>query len=160
MAPLVMPQLAVGSGLTTWMLRLGLADSLVGVALAHLVYVLGYVVLALIPAFSPELTRNEEAATLLGASPLQRFLTVTLPASRGPVLLAAALGLAVSWSQYGTSLGVGGGMPLLPLLAVPYLRSDPQVGAAVTLMLVLPTLLLAGLAGLAIRADPVPGGAL
>jgi putative spermidine/putrescine transport system permease protein len=152
-APLVVPQVAVGSGLTTWWLRLGLADSLVGVALAHLVYVLGYVVLALIPAFSPELTRNEEAATLLGASQVQRFRTVTLPASRGPVLLAVALGFAVSWSQYGTSLGVGGGIPLLPLVAVPYLRSDPQIGAAVTVLLLLPTLILTGLAGRQISAD-------
>ena len=154
LAPLVIPQLAVGTGLTTWMLRLGLADTLLGVALAHLVYVLGYVVLALVPAFSAELTRAEEAATVLGAGRLHRLRTVTLPASRGPVLLAAALGFAVSWSQYGTSLGVGGGIPLLPLVAVPYLRSDPQIGAAVTLLLLLPSLVLAGLAGHAISVDP------
>lgn len=152
-APLVVPQLAVGTGLTTWMLRLGLADSLAGVVLAHLVYVLGYVVLALVPAFSPELTSNEEAASTLGAGPLRRFLTVTLPASRGAVLLAVALGFAVSWSQYGTSLGVGGGIPMLPVVAVPYLRSDPQIGAAVTVVLLLPALVLAVLAGRSLTVE-------
>lgn len=158
LAPLVVPQLAVGTGLTRWMLRLGLADTLVGVALAHLLYVLGYVVLALIPAFTPELCRAEEASDAFGASTVQRMWSVTLPASRGPLVLAAALGFAVSWSQYGTSLGVGGGLPLLPLVAVPYLRADPQIGAAVTLLLLVPSVALVAVAARALTGSRRSGG--
>jgi putative spermidine/putrescine transport system permease protein len=154
LAPLIVPQLAVGTGLTTWLLRLGLADSIPGVALAHLVYVLPYVTIALVPAFTPELRAREEAASLLGAGRLLRWWTVTLPASVPAVALAVALGFAVSWSQYGTSLAVGGGLPLLPLVTVPFVRADPQVGAALVLALLTPALVLAGAAALLSARSP------
>lgn len=136
--PLVVPPLAVGTGLATWLLRLGLADSIAGVTIAHLLYVLPYVVLGLLPGFDRALSDREEAAEVLGAGSMLRFGTVTLPAMRASVALAAALGFIVSWSQYGTSLAVGGGIPLLPLVVVPFLRADPQIGAALTVVLLLP----------------------
>jgi ABC-type spermidine/putrescine transport system permease subunit II len=150
LAPLIIPQLALGSGLASWMLRLGLADTVWGVAIAHLPYVLGYVVLALVPAFTPELERNEEAATVMGSGRVNRLWSVTLPACRASLVLAGAFGLAVSWGQYGTSLAVGGGLPLFPLIAVPYLRSDPQVGAVASIVLILPALVLIVAAGRAL----------
>jgi ABC-type spermidine/putrescine transport system permease subunit II len=83
---------------------------------------------------------------VLGARPLLRFRTVTLPACVPALALAVALGFAVSWSQYGTSLAAGGGRPTLSLVTIPFLRADPQVGAALTLVLLAPALLLAGAA--------------
>jgi ABC-type spermidine/putrescine transport system permease subunit II len=156
LAPLIVPQLAVGTGLTTWLLRLGLADTLFGVALAHLVYVLPYVVVALATAFTPELRAREEAAAVLGAAPLLRFRTVTLPACLPALALGVALGFAVSWSQYGTSLAAGGGLPMLPLVTVPFVRADPQVGAALVLVLVAPALVIAGAAVLLSPRTPAP----
>jgi ABC-type spermidine/putrescine transport system permease subunit II len=146
LAPLLVPQLAVGAGLTTWLLRLGLADSVVGVGTAHLLYVLPYVVLALLPGFDDDLREAQEAAEALGASRRLRLTSVTLPALRANLVLAVALGFVVSWSQYGTSLAAGGGMPLLPLVVVPFVRADPQVGAALTVVLLIPAILLAAVA--------------
>lgn len=143
LSPLVIPQLAVGAGLTTWLLRLGLADTITGVAAAHLLYVLPYVVLALLPGFGARLTAEQEAASVLGARRLLLHRTVTLPALKANLALALALGFVVSWSQYGTSLAVGGGMPLLPLIVVPFVRADPQLGAALTVVLLLPAIALA-----------------
>lgn len=153
LAPLLVPQLAVGAGLATWLLRLGLADSILGVGTAHLLYVLPYVVLALLPGFDDELRSAQEAADALGASGPLRLWSVTLPALRANLALAVALGFVVSWSQYGTSLAVGGGMPLLPLVVVPFVRSDPQVGAALTMVLLLPAVLLATVAAMSNRTN-------
>ena len=70
----------------------------------------------------------------------QRFVSVTLPAVRRQVALALALGFTISWAQYGTSLGVGAGVPMLPLLLVPLVRSDPQVAAVLDIIFIAPPL--------------------
>lgn len=139
--PLLLPPLVVGAGLRVWFLRLGLADSLVGLVLAHLVFVMPYCIMILTPGFTPELLRRESAAMVLTGDLRQRFFSVTLPALRRQVALALALGFTISWAQYGTSLGVGGGVPMLPLLLVPLVRADPQVAAVLDVVLIAPPLI-------------------
>lgn len=140
LAPLLIPPLVVGEGLQVWFLRLGLADSLLGVALAHLVYVVPYMVIILTPGFTTELARQEEAARGLGGSKWDVLRLITLPGMASPIALALAMAFTVSWSQYGTSLGVGGGLPMLPLVLVPFVRSDPQIAAVLDLIFLLPPL--------------------
>ena len=60
----------------------------------------------------------------------------------GRIAVAVVLGFTVSWSQYGTSLGVGGGIPMLPLVLVPFVRSDPQVAAVLDLVFLIPPFVL------------------
>lgn len=141
--PLLVPQFATGTGLTTWFLRLGLADRLPGLVLAHLVYVLPYVVLVLTPAFDDRLRRLEEAARTAGAGTVPRLRFVTLPALARSTAVAVLLGFLVSWSQYGTSLAVGGGRLTLPIVLLPFVDRDPQVTAALSLVFLLPPVLAA-----------------
>lgn len=138
--PLLLPPLVVGEGLRVWFLRLGLADSITGIVLAHLVFVIPYATLILAPGFTPELRTRESAAMMLNGDLTQRFTTITLPALRRQTALALAMGFTVSWAQYGTSLGVGGGVPMLPLLLVPLVRADPQVAAVLDFILIIPPL--------------------
>jgi putative spermidine/putrescine transport system permease protein len=140
-SPLLLPPLVVGEGLQVSFLRLGLTDTIVGVALAHLVYVIPYMVLILRPAFTTSLIEQEQAASGLGASGWWRMRMVTLPGVAPSLLLAAAMGFTVSWSQYGTSLGVGGGIPTLPIVLVPFVGSDPQVAAVLDLIFLVPPLI-------------------
>ncbi len=138
--PLLVPPFATGSGLTEWFIRLGIADSLGGLVLAHLVPVLPYVVLILASGFGPDVRELEEAAAVHGAGPVRRLALVTLPALAPVLAVAALLGFLVSWSQYGLSLAVGGGTPMLPLLLVPYIASDPQVASVLALIFLAPAL--------------------
>ncbi len=138
--PLLVPPYAVGTGLVAWLLRLGLADSVPGLVAAHLVYVLPYVVLVLTPAFGAEVRRQEEAARTLGAGTGARLALVTLPATAPSTALASLLGFLVSWSQYGTSLAVGGGRLTLPVVLLPFVERDPQVAATLSLVFLLPPL--------------------
>jgi len=136
--PLLVPSYATGTGLTPWFLRLGLADTLAGLVLAHLVIVLPYVTVVLLSAFGPPVTALEEMARSQGLTTAQRLRWVTLPAV-GPSLAAAVLlGFLVSWSEYGSSLAVGGGRPMLPLVLLPFVRSDPQVASALSLLFLAP----------------------
>ncbi len=139
--PLLVPPFATGSGLTEWFIRLGLSDTLAGLVVAHLVPVLPYVVLILASGFGPEVRDLEEAAAVHGAGRARRLLLVTLPALAPVVAVAALLGFLVSWSQYGLSLAVGGGTPMLPLELVPFVASDPQVAAVLSLVFLGPAVL-------------------
>lgn len=140
-APLLVSQFATGTGLTAWIIRLNLSDTLPGLVAAHLVYVLPYVVLLLAPGFGPEVTRLEEAARTLGAGPLRRLVLVTVPAVRPALAAASLLGFLVSLGQYGTSLAVGGGLPMLPLVLLPFVQTDPQLAAALALLFLAPAVL-------------------
>lgn len=143
-APLLVSQFATGTGLTAWFIRLGLADTLPGLVAAHLVYVLPYVVLLLAPGFGPVVTRLEEAARTFGAGPLRRLALVTVPAIRPALAAAVLLGFLVSLGQYGTSLAVGGGLPMLPLVLLPFVQTDPQLAAALSLLFLAPAVLALG----------------
>jgi putative spermidine/putrescine transport system permease protein len=140
-APVLVPPFATGTGMAAWFLRLGLADQVAGLVAAHLVYVLPYAVLILAPAFDDGLRRLEEAASTAGAGPTARLRLVTLPATARSLTVAALLGLLVSWSQYGTSLAVGGGRLTLPVVLLPFVDSDPQLAATLSLVFLAPPLM-------------------
>lgn len=136
--PLLVPSYATATGLTEWFLRLGLADTLAGLVLAHLVVVLPYVVVVLAGGFGPRVAELEEMGRTMGLSPAAAFRQVTLPAVRPTLAAAAFLGFLVSWSEYGASLAVGGGRPMLPVVLLPFVRSDPEVAAALSLLFLAP----------------------
>lgn len=144
--PLLMPSYLAGFGLTEWFIRLGIDGTILGLVLAHIVLVLPYTVLVLLSGFGHEVEALEEMASTAGAGPLRQLGWVTIPALR-PVLGAAALlSFLVSWSQYGSSLAVGGGRPTLPIVMLPYIRNDPQVAAALAILFIVPSLIALALA--------------
>ncbi len=139
--PLLVPSYVVGTGLTEWFIRLGLDGTLLAVVAAHLPFVLPYVTIVLLSGFGPRLTEIEEMAKVSGISPLRRLAWVTLPAAAPTVTAAALLGFLVSWSDYGASLAVGAGRPMLPVVLLPFIGPDPQVAAALALLFLAPAIL-------------------
>ena len=152
-APLLVPSYAVGTGLTEWFIRLGLDGTLPALVAGHLTFVLPYVVLVLLSGFGPRLIALEEVARVNGLSPSRRLLWVTLPAAAPTVGAAALIGFLVSWSDYGTSLAIGGGRPMLPVVLLPFVGADPQVAATLALLFLVPAV---GVLAVAIRAGRMP----
>ena len=138
--PLLVPPFASGTGLTQWFIRLGLIDTLAGLVLAHLTVAIPYAVLVLLSGFGPGLRGLEEMARASGLTPRQRLAWVTLPALRPGLVIAGFLCFLVSWSQYGLSLAVGAGRPTLPIILLPFVRSDPQIAAVLSLLFIAPAL--------------------
>ena len=151
--PLLVPSYAVGTGLTEWFIRLDLDGTLPALVAGHLTFVLPYVILVLLSGFGPRLTALEEVAQVNGLSPLRRMLWVTLPAAAPTVGAAALIGFLVSWSDYGTSLAVGGGRPMLPVVLLPFVGADPQVAATLALLFLAPAV---AVLALAVRAGRMP----
>ena len=142
--PLLVPPFASGTGLTQWFIRLDLTDTLPGLVLAHLTVAIPYAVLVLLSGFGPGLRGLEEMARASGLSPRQRLVWVTLPALRPGLVIAGFLCFLVSWSQYGLSLAVGAGRPTLPIILLPFVRSDPQIAAVLSIVFIAPALAVLG----------------
>ena len=141
-APILTPPLTVSMGVQVLFIRLGLADTALGVALVHLVFALPYVVLIMASAFAALGPEWEQQARSLGASPARALWHVTLPMLRPSLAVAALLAFLVSWSQYALTLLIGGGQVwTLPLLVFAAARSsDPALTAAAALLFIAPTL--------------------
>jgi putative spermidine/putrescine transport system permease protein len=115
--PTVVPPVAMGMGLNILFLRLGLAGTITGVVLVHLIPVLPYTVFALIGVFARYDPHYEYQAQVLGASRARVFIGVTLPLLLPGLLVASLFAFLVSWSQYLLTLLIGGGQVItLPLL--------------------------------------------
>ncbi len=115
--PILVPPLAATMGVHLTFIRLGLADTIFGVFLVHLVPTVPYTTIILASVFTERGTELEEAARTLGATPWQTFLYVTLPSIAPGVAVAALFAFLVSWSQYILTVLIGGGNVLtLPML--------------------------------------------
>lgn len=141
--PILSPSFAVATGSHALFLKYGLTDSLFGVICSHLIPAIPYCVLLLTGSFSRLDTDLEAQAQSLGASPMNVFRYVTFPAIAPGLAVAAAFGFLISWSQYLTTLFVGGGkIQTLPLVLVSFQRSgDDAVTAALTLIFIAPAII-------------------
>jgi putative thiamine transport system permease protein len=107
--PLLVPQIAFLPGLQMFLLGTGLASGLWPVLLAHLVFVLPYVFLALSDPFRHWDPRLGTIGAALGHGPGVVLWRLRLPMLLRPLLAAAAIGFAVSVGQYLPTLLPGGG---------------------------------------------------
>ncbi|MPZ12745.1 MAG: ABC transporter permease subunit, partial [Kiloniellaceae bacterium] len=78
----------------------------------------------------------------LGAGRVQVFLQVTLPAIAPGLLVASMFTFLVSWSQYVTTLLIGGGRVItLPLVLFPVITGgNSSNAAAISLVFVAPAI--------------------
>ena len=107
--PLVVPQVAFLFGMQVLLVHAGWDGTFAAVVWAHLVFVLPYLFLSLADpwrAFDPRITR---AAASLGASRWRTLLRIKLPLLARPLLIAVAVGFAVSVGQYLATLFAGAG---------------------------------------------------
>jgi putative thiamine transport system permease protein len=108
-APLLVPQVSFLFGLQVMLVSMGLDGSWSGLAWSHLLFVLPYVFLSLADPFRSLDERYARSALCLGASPARVFWRIKLPMLRRPVLVALAVGFAVSAGQYLPTLFAGAG---------------------------------------------------
>lgn len=150
--PLLLPQIAFLFGFQVLLARWGLDGTLLAVGWAHLPFVFAYVMIALADPWAALDRRYARAAAALGASPLRVLLAVRLPMLRRPLLIAGAVGFAVSVAQYLPTLFAGAGRVATLTTEAVTLSSGADrriVGLYGTLQALLPLLAYAG--ALAVR---------
>ncbi len=143
--PSVAPEIVLAASMLLVFAAIGLQLGFLTVILAHAAFTVSYafvVVRARIAGLDGAL---EEAALDLGASPLQVFGKVTLPAILPAVLAAGLLVFALSIDDYVvTSFVAGVGATTLPLQIYSMVKSgvSPEINAVSTVLLLSSALLL------------------
>lgn len=107
--PLILPQMSFLYGLQAAAASIGPGHGLALVAWGHLLFVLPYVYLSLADPWRAWDRRYERVARGLGAGPARLLFGVKLPMLLAPVLIAAAVGIAVSTALYLPTVLLGAG---------------------------------------------------
>jgi putative thiamine transport system permease protein len=107
--PLLVPQVSFLFGLQVLLVILRLDGTWIGLVWSHLLFVLPYVFLSLADPYRNLDDRYTRSALCLGAAPNRVFWRVKLPMLRQAVLVALAVGFAVSAAQYLPTLFAGAG---------------------------------------------------
>jgi putative thiamine transport system permease protein len=108
-APLLLPQIGFLFGIETLLVRSDLDGTWSGLVWTHFLFVLPYVYLSLSEPWRALDPRYERTARCLGRGPLAVLVTLKLPLLARPILVALALGFAVSVGQYLPTLFAGAG---------------------------------------------------
>jgi len=93
------PVMILAIPLTVLYIRLGLSDTLIGVALAHTSMVLPFVILITSSIFASVPVEYEEAAMIFGLSHARAFLKITLPLALPGLAAAAIFTFIMSWNE-------------------------------------------------------------
>ncbi len=143
MLPVIVPPLCVAMGLHLWFIKLGLAETFMGVVLVHLTFCLPYSIFVMWGVFSNYNPDYENQARSLGASSWKIVLRVMLPLTLPGIMVAGLFSFLLSWSQYLSTLIIGGGrITTLPILLFALMGSgDRPVAAAVSIVFVAPAFL-------------------
>ena len=107
--PLLVPQIGFLFGLQVVLVSLDLDGGWAALIWSHLLFVLPYIFLALSDPWRALDERYQRTAACLGASPARAFWAIKLPMLLRPVLMAAAVGFAVSVAQYLPTVFAGAG---------------------------------------------------
>jgi len=131
MLPVIVPPLCVAMGLQLWAIKLGLAETFIGVVLVHLTFCLPYSVFVMWGVFSNYDPDYENQARSLGANSWEIITRVMLPLTLPGIMVAGLFSFLLSWSQYLSTLIIGGGrITTLPILLFAHMGSRDRPEAA------------------------------
>lgn len=98
--PMATPEVVMGSSLLTLFLMLGIPSGGLAILIAHIMFCVSFVVVAVKARVATLDPRLEEAAADLGATPAQTFLRVTLPLAAPGIAAGALLAFSLSFDDY------------------------------------------------------------
>jgi multiple sugar transport system permease protein len=154
------PSIALAVPLAALFVGLGLYDHPAGVGLwlAHTLIALPFAFLVLRSAFRAVPVELEEAAELDGATPVARFLRVTLPLVRPSLAAAALLTFLVSWDEFGYALLLQVTHRSLPPLLYYFAAFGfPGLASALAAIMLVPALLIVLVLEPALRSGVLAG---
>src|SRR5450830_199301 len=144
-SPMIVPVVVVGVGVYLFFAQLGLADSYLGLILAHAALGAPFVVttvLATLQGFNHNVVR---ASLSLGASPLHTFFRITLPLIAPGLISGALFAFTTSFDEVVLTLFVAGpNQATLPRQMFAGIKDNisPTIAALATILIIFSTCLL------------------
>lgn len=156
LTPITFPVIVVGIATYLGLVNLGLIGSKIGLALAHTIGSITFVVVIVAANLANFDTRLEQAAKSMRAGPVQTFMRVTLPLIRPGIIGGAVFAFIHSFDEVVISSLVGGSVRTLPLKMWDNMRNemDPTIAAVASLLTLLPVLWLVALYFMSCRPRP------
>jgi len=143
--PMIVPVILIAIGTFYFYGRVGLNNSISGLALAHTAMATPLVMIVVTAALRSYDLNQERVARSLGATPLKAFFMITLPQLKFSVVTAALLAFLTSFDEVIISIFVSGGAnATLTKHMFSALRDfiDPTIAAISTIMVVVSSILL------------------
>jgi len=138
----VLPIVIMAVPLAVLFIRIGLYDTLIGIALTHTAIALPFVVLITSSIFISIPRELEEAGVIFGLSSLQVFTKITLPLAAPGLSAAAMFAFLISWNEVVAATILSYLNRTLPAMVLtPYVMGtggelpDPYKFAAATIMI-------------------------
>ncbi len=138
LAPLIVPYVIVGLAIYIAFLRVGLTESPLGFILVHACLGVPYVMINVVSGLSMVDRRLEMASLNLGASPVETFGRITLPAIAPNMMAGGLFAFITSWDEVVVAIFLSGpDMTTLPVKMWSGIRVqiDPSLAAVSTLVL-------------------------
>ncbi len=152
------PEFSIGVSVATRFAQLGLVDTYLGLALAHVTGVLPFVAWLLVGAFEGVPRDVEAAAAIDGASRLETLRRVVIPITGPGLTVAALFAWLYSWNEFLYARLLTTSQNTLPLQVFQAIdRGTRQQMAAVAIVLVLPILGIVGVLQRRLRPGALAG---
>jgi spermidine/putrescine transport system permease protein len=134
--PMAMPEVVMGASLGTLFLNMRIRFGFWTILIAHVMFCLSFVVVAVKARIMSMDPRLEQAAQDLYATPAQTFLRITLPLAAPGIAAGALLSFALSFDDYIITSFNAGGTVTFPLWVYGASRTGvpPQVNVMGTLI--------------------------
>ncbi|NLC33956.1 MAG: ABC transporter permease [Erysipelothrix sp.] len=133
--PMLNPEIVTAIGLMLLFTTMGLPKGFVTVLLAHIIFCVPYVILAILPKLRSLDENLVEAAMDLGATPTQALFKVILPQLKSSIIAGALIAFTMSFDDYIISYFVtGNGFRNVSILVSTMgRRTNPSVNALSTI---------------------------
>ncbi|MGN6538979.1 MAG: ABC transporter permease [Mesorhizobium sp.] len=144
--PMALPVVVVALALYIFLTRIGLANSYIGLIIAHCVLAAPFVLVSVTASLAGFDFAQIRAGASLGAAPLRVFFLITLPQIAPGVATGAIFAFITSWDEVVVALFVAGpGQRTLPRQMFAGLREqlDPSIMVVATIMIVISVFLVA-----------------
>jgi putative spermidine/putrescine transport system permease protein len=158
--PKMLPPIAFALGVAKLFYAIGVVDTLFGVALAHVTITLPFAILVMSSTFAGIDDRLIEAAEVCGSRPWRTLIWVILPLAMPGILSAAIFVFTTSYNEFTlTLLTYGPHTVTLPVKTYLVIGDGfVPVGSAISMILLVPSLLVLLLIQGQLKPDKLIGG--
>ncbi|RDY26341.1 ABC transporter permease subunit [Romboutsia weinsteinii] len=127
LSPLIIPMISIAMGVHITFIRIGIANTILGVIIINLLPCIPYAVRIIGDVYKLVGDKLEIQARLLGASKFNTFKYITLPLILPGIIGASSMCFIISFSQYFLTMLIGGGRVITyPMIMFPYIQSGDR----------------------------------
>ncbi|MGL4913474.1 MAG: ABC transporter permease [Romboutsia sp.] len=131
MSPIIIPTVSIAMGIHIVFIKLGIANTIVGVVLVNILPCIPYAVRILSDVYNIMGDKLETQAKVLGASKFNTFRYITLPLIMPGIISASSMCFIISFGQYFLTYLIGGGVVVTyPMIMFPYIQSGDRTIAS------------------------------